>query len=66
MRPRPPQGGRDGARGEIKSLIKYSLILLRLPHASAVTVSAQVSTFVRIESSEYEVRLMLCRVNVTI
>ena len=34
-------------------------------HASAATVSAQVSTLVRIASSEYEVRLMLFRPKVT-
>jgi len=34
--------------------------------AKAATVSAQVSTFVQIASSEYEVRLTLSRLNVTI
>jgi hypothetical protein len=35
------------------------------PQASAATVSAQVSTFVRIASSEYEVRFTRSRANVT-
>jgi len=34
-------------------------------HASAATVSAQVSTLVRIASSEYEVMDTLCRPKVT-
>jgi hypothetical protein len=34
--------------------------------AKAATVSAQVSTFVRIASSEYDVRLTLARLKVTI
>ena len=36
-----------------------------LLYASAATVSAQVSTFVRIASSEYEVRLTWLRLNVS-
>ena len=36
-----------------------------LIYASAGTVSAQVSSFVRIASSEYEVRFTLCRPKVT-
>ena len=35
------------------------------PQASAATESAQVSTFVRIASSEYEVRLTWLRLNVS-
>jgi len=62
-----PDGGRAGVRGAVifppcfplKKFYEVS------PQASAGMVSAQVSTFVRIPSSEYEVRLTRVRLNVT-
>ena len=59
--PRPPSGDRAGARGGRSDFPPgFSQdSLFTSPQASAATVSAQVSTFVRIASSEYEVRLTL-------
>jgi len=61
-----PTGGRAGVRGVCISPAGFSLVILRLfPQARAATVSAQVSIFVRIASSAYEVMLILSRPKTT-
>ena len=66
-----PKGGRVGVRGAIRSLPnfpllkKFCLFFSSFPaQARAATVSAQVSTFVRIASSEYEERFTRSRLKV--
>ena len=61
-----PLRGTGGARGGGTGLFPGFPLFFVRPQASAATVSAQVSSLVRIASSEYEVRLTLCRPNVTI
>ena len=61
-----PTGGRAGERGAINYLNGISKFILSIAlQASAATLSAQVSTFVRIPSSEYEVRFTRSRLIVT-
>ena len=62
-----PEGGRAGVRGAVIFPPGFPLkkICEVSPQASAATVSAQVSTFVLIALSEYEVRLTRVRPIVT-